>query len=87
MNEETPKVSPDDLEERNGLTYKKLTDVPFTGLVEQKWNNGQLRIKVPYKDGKKDGVEEEYYDNGQLNSKLTYKNGEIINVDFQNSLF
>ena len=82
MNEETPKVSPDDLEERNGLTYKKLTDVPFTGLVEQQWDNGQLRIKVPYKDGKKNGVEEEYYDNGQIEEKITYKNGEIINVDF-----
>ena len=78
MNEETPKVSPDDLVERDRITYKKFTDVPFTGLVEEKWDNGQLRLKRTYKNGRLEGVEEWYYENGRLRRKETYKNGKLI---------
>ena len=49
MNEEGPKVSRDDLVERNGLKYEKFADVPFTGSVENKFRNGQLRLKGTYK--------------------------------------
>ena len=49
----------DDLVEREGLFYKKFTDVPFTGVVKGK-EQGR------FKDGRKDGKWMEYYDSGQL---------------------
>ena len=58
-----------DLVERDGLLYKKFTDVPFTGEVE-----GEKQGRV--KDGKKEGEWVWYYDNGQLDWKGTYRNGK-----------
>ncbi|MDC1073392.1 toxin-antitoxin system YwqK family antitoxin [Gammaproteobacteria bacterium] len=57
-----------ELVERDGLYYKKFTDIPFTGTVTGK-EQGTL------KDGKKaDGLWITYHDNGQLQSKVGYKN-------------
>ena len=71
MNEETPKVSSNDLVQRKGIYYKKFTDVPFTGAVEEYFDNGSLHWKEIYKDGKDDGVWEVYYKNGGLRVKQT----------------
>ena len=60
-------VTLDDLVEREGIHYKKFTDVPFTGKV-----TGQEQ--GTFKNGKKEGPWVSYYDNGQLRSKGTYKN-------------
>jgi len=59
----------DDLVKREGLFYKKFTDVPFTGEVTG-------RHQGSYKNGKKDGPWVSYWDNGQLDSKGTYKDGK-----------
>jgi len=59
----------DDLVERDGLHYKKFTDVPFTGKVAGK-THGSI------KDGKQDGPWVRYHDNGQLFWKATFKNGK-----------
>jgi hypothetical protein len=57
-----------DLVERDGLLYKKFSDVPFTGkttgLVQGTFNNG-----------KRDGSWILYYKNGQLGTKGVFKNG------------
>ena len=58
-----------DLVERDGLYYKKFTDVPFTGQT-----TGQ--IQGSFKDGKKDGPWIRYFETGQLRDKGDYKNGE-----------
>ena len=58
-----------DLVEREGLTYKKFTDVPFTGKV-----TGLSQGKL--KNGKKDGPWVGYHKKGQLRNKGTYKNGK-----------
>ena len=58
-----------DLVEREGLFYKKFTDVPFTGEVEGKKHQGSV------KDGKLDGPWVRYHDNGQLSAKGGYKDG------------
>ena len=59
----------DDLVEREGVYYKKFTDVPFTGKV-----TGQYQGKI--RNGKKDGSWVSYYKNGQLSFKGTYKDGK-----------
>ena len=59
----------DDLVKREGLYYKKDTDVPFTGKV-----TGQYQGKI--RNGKKEGPWVYNWKNGQLYSKGTYKDGK-----------
>jgi len=59
----------DDVKKREGLYYKKFTDVPFTGTVTGE-EQGELV------DGKKEGLWFVYYHDGQLEKKGTYKDGE-----------
>ena len=66
-------VKGDDLVERNGLLYKKFTNVPFSGNVTGK--------KELLKNGKRDGLWEWYDENGQLLRKGYYKNENIIKLE------
>jgi len=59
----------DDLVKRDGLYYKKFSDVPFTGKITGKTTGS-------FKNGKLDGSWISYHDNGQLMSKGDYKNGK-----------
>ena len=63
-------VTMDDLVERGGLTYKKFTQVPFTGEVMD-WMRGE------FVDGKRNGPWVTYREDGQIISKNVYKNGEL----------
>jgi len=58
----------DDLVFRNGLYYKKFTDIPFTGEI-----TGQAQGN--YKNGLKHGDWVIYYSDGQLQSKGKYIDG------------
>jgi len=58
-----------DLVSRNGLLYKRFTDVPFTGKITG-------RISVNIKNGKREGILRYYRENGQLATKETWKDGE-----------
>jgi len=59
-----------ELIKRDGLYYKKFTDVPFTGEI-----TGQH--KGLFKNGKKEGSFIEYWNNGQLFSRGNWKNGKM----------
>ena len=59
----------DDLVGRDGIRYKKFSEVPFTGQVEG-IEQGSL------KNGKNEGPWAVYWDNGQLFYKADYKNGK-----------
>ena len=39
-------------------------------------DNGQIRTEIPYKGGKKHGVEKWYYANGQISLETPYANGK-----------
>ena len=58
----------DDLVVRDGLLYKKFTDVPFSGEIEGK-ASGKL------KNGKWHGRRLYFYSNGQLAERANYNNG------------
>ena len=61
----------DDLEYRgDGLIYENFSDVPFTGNITGKTEQGTIR------NGKKEGPWVYYYGNGQLSYKGTYKVGK-----------
>ena len=57
-----------DLVFRDGLYFKKFTDVPFTGKLT---GNPQ----GSFKNGQREGAWVHYYENGQLEYKGNYKNG------------
>ena len=63
-------VPSDDLVDRNGLTYKKFSEVPFSGKVTGS-SKGVL------KNGKQEGEWFFYYNNGQLDAKGNFKNGKL----------
>jgi hypothetical protein len=58
-----------DLVERNGVYFKKFTEVPFTGKTTGK-------DRGSFKTGKQDGLWVGYWENGQLYYKGTYKDGK-----------
>ena len=58
-----------DLVERDGIYYKKFSDVPFTGKTTGK-------VQGTFKNGKLEGSFVLYHDNGQLFYKGDYRNGE-----------
>ena len=57
----------DDLVTRDGLHYKKFTDLPFTGKMEGRSNGS-------FKNGMREGLWVIYHKNGQLGSKGDFKN-------------
>jgi|TARA_B110000902_G_scaffold125559_1_gene146538 antitoxin component YwqK of YwqJK toxin-antitoxin module len=69
-------VPPSDLVERQGIQYEVNSQTPFTGIVVDYYENGQLSSKGNYKDGKKDGLWEYFDENGQLRFKSNYKDGK-----------
>ena len=64
------KMKLDDLVLRVGLYYKKFTDVPFTGEVNDGLDRG------PFKNGKMEGPWVQYWRDGEVLSKCHYKDGE-----------
>ena len=61
----------DDLVQRDGLFYKKFTDVPFTGKITGK-------VQGSFKDGKKEGKWFYYWDDGKLNEKGLWRDGKMF---------
>jgi hypothetical protein len=53
----------------DGLAYKKFTDVPFTGEVDEGLRRGEI------KNGKVEGLWVGYYSNGRVEFKGAHKNG------------
>ena len=60
----------DDLVLREGLYYKKFTDVPFSGEV-----TGERQGS--FENGEKDGAWVYYHESGQLRAKGNYKSGKM----------
>ena len=63
---------------RNGLVYTPNSEIPFTGVVEDYYGNGQKKSVERYKDGKKHGIFSEWMVNGEKFRDFLYKDGELI---------
>lgn len=70
-------ISEPKLEERGGIKYEVNSTETFTGTSVNYFSDGQLKGKINYKDGKKDGVHESFYKNGKLRFKKNYKDGKL----------
>ena len=71
------------VQRKNGLTYKKYAKGPFTGLVEEFYENNNPFILRPFpcrtrnfRFGKLDGLSEWFKENGRVTMRRNYKNGE-----------
>ena len=62
--------------ERDGITYHQDTNELVTGIVESFYENGQLRSRTNYKDGKKEGFYKSFHNNDELKAKGNYKSGK-----------
>ncbi|WP_412468367.1 toxin-antitoxin system YwqK family antitoxin [Pedobacter sp. KLB.chiD] len=47
--------------------------VPFTGIIEEFYDNGNLVGEIECKNGYTDGLQTEYYENGQINEEYYLK--------------
>ncbi len=66
------------LVERQGIWYEINSQVPFTGVGEQYYENGQLAQKINSIAGNRDGLFELYFENGQLEFRGNFKAGVRI---------
>ena len=69
-------INRDQLVERNDIFYEVNSVTPFGGTVQEFYENGQLRSKQNFKNGKEEGEFIGYHKNGQLWYKGNYKNGK-----------
>ena len=78
-------VNVDELEAREGVTYLKNSDSPYTGKVFEFHYNGQKKSEANYKDGKPDGLTVSWHENGQNRTEINYKDGTVISSKYWNS--
>ena len=48
------------------------------GLTTRWYENGKLKARMNYKEGKLDVVQKEWYDNGQPKSEMMYQMGKVL---------
>ena len=62
--------------EDDEIAYLSGEDTPFTGKVEDFYDNGQKLEEGNYKDGKQDGLWTRWQENGQKSRERNYKDGK-----------
>ena len=48
------------------------------GIWEWFFENGNIRLRIPFKEGKEDGIEEFFYKNGNIIKTRLWKDGKLI---------
>jgi len=51
------------------------------GLWEWFYENGNIRMRTPYKGGEIDGIEELFYENGNISWRIPYKEGNKDGIE------
>ncbi len=68
-------VTRDQIQERKGVLYKVNQVIPFTGLMQDFYPNGQKKQEGNIKDGNKHGVETWWHEDGTKVIETRYENG------------
>ncbi|MDA3884544.1 MAG: tetratricopeptide repeat protein [Candidatus Delongbacteria bacterium] len=63
---------------KDGLTYKTGEDTPYTGIELTYYPNGQVKLKMNYKNGKPHGEWFGYFENGKIQMEQIWDNGTPI---------
>ncbi len=58
------------------LAFTKTDMKPVTGVVRDRYEDGQLKLELNYKDGKAQGIQRGWYEDGQLCYETNYKDGK-----------
>ena len=66
-----------------GIVYVIGEKAPFTGIVENykvppiSEGDSILEGKIPFKNGKVEGIQKDYYENGKIKREISHKNGVV----------
>ena len=60
------------------MAYLSGEDTPFTGKVEDFYDNGQKVEEGNYKDGKLDGLYTSWYENGQKREESNWRDDKLV---------
>jgi len=63
--------------ERNGLWYKIGKNQPFSGKARRSYPNGRTLMEIPYRKGKKNGIQTIWEENGTVMRKVIWRNGKV----------
>ena len=63
---------------KDGLFYEGDSETPFTGVLVDKYRNGQKMVELHFKDGKYEGLSTEWHENGQKSHEMTWKDGKLV---------
>ena len=77
MTSQSPEVITGPVLIRDGITYHQDTNELVTGIVEEFYDNGQLRWRTNFIDGKENGLQELFYENGQLEWRGNWRDGDF----------
>jgi len=69
---------------RNGNVYikgQKNSKGQEEGLWELFDFNGNIRLRIPFKEDKEDGIEEVFYESGNIKWRTSYKEGKIDGIE------
>jgi len=50
------------------------------GIWEYFYENGNIRMRIPYKEGKEDGIVEWFYENGNIYWRISYKEDKLDGI-------
>ena len=74
----SPSIGEDEIEERDGVFFRKGRTQPYTGSVIEKFDNGKKHYENHYKDGTQNGKWLYWDENGEKTSEHIYQNGELL---------
>ena len=66
--------------EDDEIAYLSGEDTPFTGKVEDFYDNGQKVEEGNYKDGKLDGLYTSWYENGQKREESNWRDDKLMSA-------
>jgi len=68
----------DKIQKENDYSYIYVGDEenPYTGKIVAKYENGNKKWEVNYKNGIKEGIQIDWYENGEKKMEGYYKNGK-----------
>ena len=73
--------------EKNGLMYLSTQDMPYTGEYTEYYKNKQVKKRVTYKNGKRNGSSKKWFENGQIYTDGFFKDDKkegVQKVWFEN---
>jgi antitoxin component YwqK of YwqJK toxin-antitoxin module len=83
IEETKPKLTPYVEYHDNGNVYvkgQKNSGGQEEGIWEWFFENGNIRLRTPFKEGKEDGIEEWFHPNGNITKTRLWKDGKLIEI-------